>query len=767
MKNKRRFSELYCKEIPHGSILGINYSGMHDSSIALIDSDGKPLFCCSLERITRVKQDGRNPLAFIHDIPWERIEAVALSVDEDGDSSADLNPSAVHPWRLMKQLSHGIRHGKPFDQFLQTIPVPVRYVPHHMSHAASSFWASGFQEALCLVYDGGMLNEHYFGGVYVGTQQEGLISLDTFHAYLYANITRIYTAVTALLGFSPLKHEGKITGLAALGNSSSECKSLLHSWLEDPEALNGLLKWIDIYGEDEIPQLIVSPEKAAFWREECRQFSDETLAASVQELAEEHIIDILKNVIANGWEYENICLSGGLFANVKINQRIAQLGYKNLFVAPAMSDDGTALGAAWHVLFQTQGTIKYEKLTDIYLGPRAEINEAKKILKAKNIQYIKTAMPAKYVAKRLAEGYAVALFQNECEFGPRALGNRSIIAPANDPLINKKLNDRLHRTEFMPFAPVVRIDDAELCFKDIKNVKRACEFMTVTVDCTPRLSQDSPAVVHCDNTARPQIVHNEINPLLYEILTEYRSITGQLCLVNTSFNVHEEPIVCSVEDALKGFFESGLDCLYIGDVGLIDLQENQSVEKLYLKQKISVLANNQKNLKKQLMDYAFNCIRVMPNMLYDTESLVCSTMKGFHPKEGWGVWSSGKKGVLRIKLKEKHSNLVQVRIKFGMKIFEPLLKEAPIVKMMFGKDQVVYAMFREKMRYIEAVELNVLCNDQYTEIFFECTNEDSPLNHGSMDGRILSFGIENFSAEIIEEKQAALASPDVLFIGAN
>lgn len=758
---------LNTNNIPENSVLGINYSGMHDSSIALIDPDGKPIVCYSLERITRIKQDGRFPLKFIHDIPWEKISFVSLSVDEDAHNSAMLDLSKVHPLKLLKQLNYNVEHGKKFHQFLQTIPVPIRFVPHHISHAASGFWASGFDKALCLVYDGGMSNEHYFGGIYEGSIKKGIIPFDTFHAHIYANITQIYTAVTAILGFSPLKHEGKITGLAALGTPSMECKQLLLSWSSNPENLTGLLKWINIYGEEEVPQLIVDPDKAALLREECKEFSDETLASSVQELAEEHIIEILKNARSNGWVYDKICLAGGLFANVKINQKIAQLGFKQLFVAPAMSDDGTALGAAWYTLFQNKKLFKQIPIRNVYFGPKTEQNEIRNILEAKKIRYIKTETPAKQVAMQLSEGYVVALYQNECEFGPRALGNRSILAPANDSQINKKLNDRLSRTEFMPFAPVVRTEDADLCFENIENIKHACEFMTVTVDCTPLIHQDSPAVVHCDNTARPQIVYHEVNPLLHEILSEYKSITGHLCLVNTSFNVHEEPIVCSAEDAIKGFFESGLDYLCIGNVGIINLKENQSVEKKYLKQKIQRQANDQKNLKKELMRYSFSHIKLTPNLLYDSETLLCSYLKGFHTKEAWGTWSSGKKSRLKINTKEILATPVYMKVKFSMQIFTPLAQYSPVVKVNFSNNQVAYVLFRPNQERVNEIELNFIYDDVNSDIIFECTHEDSPLNHGSVDGRILSFGLIDFFAEIVETKEIVSNSEEILFWGAN
>jgi len=159
----------------------------------------------------------------------------------------------------------------------------------------------------------------------------------------------------------------------------------------------------------------------------------------------------------------------------------------------------------------------------------------------------------------LAKGAVVAVFQGAAEFGPRALGNRSILAQASDAEINKSLNERLSRTEFMPFAPMTRIEDAEMCYRDIGRVRSSAAFMTVTVNCTDSMQRESPAVVHVDGTARPQLVTRESNPLIHSVLGYYKAITGKLAIVNTSFNIHEEPIVSSPEDALRGFFESGLD----------------------------------------------------------------------------------------------------------------------------------------------------------------------------------------------------------------
>jgi carbamoyltransferase len=151
------------------------------------------------------------------------------------------------------------------------------------------------------------------------------------------------------------------------------------------------------------------------------------------------------------------------------------------------------------------------------------------------------------------------------EFGPRALGNRSILYPATDTSVNDWLNKQLGRNEFMPFAPVTLAEHASECYVNTEGAEFTSQFMTVTFECTEKMKRQSPAVVHVDGTARPQLISELINPRYYKILDEYHSRTGIPSLINTSFNMHEEPIVCSPGDAIRAFLQAGLDCLAIGD----------------------------------------------------------------------------------------------------------------------------------------------------------------------------------------------------------
>ena len=569
--------------IPSGSILGLNYSGMHESAIAIVAPDGTPVFAAALERFTRVKQDGRPPFVLMEQLPWNKISKVAISTEKNF-VRPEFSESKLLPTRLQQVRADGLRHGKTFYDFLDQLPCEKEFVCHQFAHAASAFWGSGFDQALCLTYDSGMCNSPWFGGLYTADRTNGIHPLDQFSALHYAKVTSLYAFVTALIGFTPNKHEGKICGLAAYGQPTETSRSLLRKWFEeDFQAIESLMERAFVHETIQLP--LTQKAKIKPFRDAVNVFSKQALAATVQEFAEQHVLELLSKAQSLGWMSDNICLAGSLFANVKINQRVVDAGFKLLFVAPPMTDDGSALGAAWHVLSRQSGFLP-QPLHSMYLGPAYARETVQQLLETELVRFSMHTLPARKVAELLAAGAVVAVFQGAMEFGPRALGNRSILAQATDISINCSLNSRLNRTEFMPFAPISRIEDAEEYYLDIASVSHAAEFMTVTVNCTGRMKAACPAVVHIDGTARPQLIGEQNNPFVHSVLSHYKLLTGTLALVNTSFNIHEEPIVCSPQDALQGFFESGLDYLYFGDGYLVSFAENKEVALKYRQNKL-------------------------------------------------------------------------------------------------------------------------------------------------------------------------------------
>jgi carbamoyltransferase len=215
-----------------------------------------------------------------------------------------------------------------------------------------------------------------------------------------------------------------------------------------------------------------------------------------------------------------------------------------------------------------------QHLPSLYLGPQWSEPQLADVLAKKGLAYERPVQLARGIAALLAEGRIIARFDGRMEYGPRALGNRSILYRATDPSANDWLNTQLGRSEFMPFAPVLRDVDAPRLIEGYGPVTaHAAKFMTITHQATEACQKEAPACVHVDGTMRPQVIQRADNPEYYDILTEYHALTGRSVLVNTSFNMHEEPIVCSPDDALRAFESSNLDHLVLGPF-LISRTEN-------------------------------------------------------------------------------------------------------------------------------------------------------------------------------------------------
>jgi carbamoyltransferase len=548
--------------IEHGSILGVNYNGGHDSSVSVVAPDGRITFACSLERVTRRKQDGRFPRALLDLIDFDRISACALPAYHQGNTAAGPSGQRFHSLRHSIDGYPVLPFPEVFYSLLDTIPVSKVFVGHELSHAASAYYLSQFEDAVVLTYDAGMYNEPWFGGVF-HARGRNLDAVEYFPSQTNAKVASLYAIVTGLLGYKPLRHEGKLTGLAAYATPDQSCLDLLHSLLTERYAeMEGTVRWINAFDVENPPQFVVDSEARRRLLTSFGEASPATIAASLQHVTERHVLGIVQRIKEQDLS-ERLCLAGGLFANVRLNQRIHDAWGGPVFVAPPMGDDGAGLGAALFAAFQNESSLFPVAKTSMFLGHAYSADEAHAVLERYEIQTEKLERPANTLARLLAEGSTVGIFTGPMEFGPRALGHRSVLAPATDPTINQTLNQKLRRTEFMPFAPITRIEDASRCYCQLDGAEHSAEYMTLTFDATPELAAACPAIVHVDGTVRPQLVREETNPLLHTILTEYQGLTGVSSLINTSFNIHEEPIVCSPEDALRGFVQARLDYLYM------------------------------------------------------------------------------------------------------------------------------------------------------------------------------------------------------------
>jgi carbamoyltransferase len=256
-------------------------------------------------------------------------------------------------------------------------------------------------------------------------------------------------------------------------------------------------------------------------------------------------------------------MSGGVHANVKLNQRIREIpGVEEVFVYPNMSDGGCGTGAA--MLAFGHDRMPKSGYDTVYFGPDNSEAGIQAALDAEGLKYERHDNVEERIAELLAGNAIVGRFNGRMEYGPRALGNRSVLYPAREPEVNQWLNKQLGRTEFMPFAPACLAEAAPRLFKNLNGCEKTAEFMTITFDCTDEMKRHSPAAVHVDGTARPQLVRPESNPSFYRILKAYESRTGIPVLINTSFNMHEEPIIGSVRDAIRAFLLGNLDYLAAG-----------------------------------------------------------------------------------------------------------------------------------------------------------------------------------------------------------
>lgn len=416
----------------------------------------------------------------------------------------------------------------------------VKRVDHHRSHAANAFYGSGFERALIVTLDG--YGTGQAGSVSLG--QDGKITLLNKIDYPHS-LGLMYEQVTSALGFKPSRHEGKIVGLAAYG---------------DPMRLGPYILSTLKTGEGEF--LFEGPHNQYFARFLASKYPKIDVAAGFQWALEKISCDYIAHYVKEQ-NTTHVVLSGGVIANVKLNQRIYEIdGVEELFVYPNMGDGGCATGAAMLV-----SAANGEKPTfkTAYLGPEYSDDEIKAALEEAGLVYENINYAPDAVAALIKDGNVVARFDGRMEYGPRALGNRSILYHGQDVGVNKWLNKRLGRTEFMPFAPVVLAEDADRYFHNAKGVMDTGEFMTVTLDCKDPMMNDCPAAVHIDNTARPQFITKERNPFYHDVVGAYKALSGSGAIINTSFNMHEEPIVMTPQDAIRAYQLSNLDALSIGN----------------------------------------------------------------------------------------------------------------------------------------------------------------------------------------------------------
>ncbi len=549
----------------------LGWHDSHNASAAALSRDGHILYAAAEERFTKRKLQKGTPVRVFNDFDQRFKLDGLLRCYTDLPLGTKIARNAGLAWNTFR---NGLNSAKTLTSLAGTFASRLgsgninglvgtddhkaeidELCDHHTAHANSAYYLSGFDEAWVVTVDG--VGDCLSGAVFEG--RAGRLKRRAKFYYNDLTAAADYEVFAAMLGFDPDRHCGKITGLAAYGRHNDTCINALKQFLESSWRRGARNHFDHIHAPDaELALNDLRQVRKKFFG----AFSREDLAYAIQHLTEQRVLALVReNVPAIAGC--NIALAGGLFANVRINQKIKELGFARIFVAPPMDDGGLAVGAALQGLAKRYG-IRPHRVEHMFWGPGFGEDKIREALDRGGVKYDRVDNLAYAVAKILSEGFVVGRFDGRMEFGPRAMGNRSILYDTRDPSVNAWLNKRLNRTEFMPFAPATMIDEAERCYEGLDGCEHAAEFMTITFRCTDYMRRTCPAVVHVDGTARTQLVTPSANPGLYDILDEYRTLTGIGSIVNTSFNMHESPIVLSPEDAVRTFQEGKLDYLAIG-----------------------------------------------------------------------------------------------------------------------------------------------------------------------------------------------------------
>jgi carbamoyltransferase len=559
-------------------ILGVMYG--HDSAAALI-IDGKIIADVAEERFTRIKNDSSFP-----------INAIQFCLDYAGIVSLDLDALAIPsiyirdafrrffdiPKMILPKERRTVKSRikkKLFDYLpslksdnitlpLYQKPFPLSntceicLVDHHKAHAASAYYTSGLNDELTLIVTMDGVGDHTSVGIWKGERNK-LTPIKTWNSQ--ASLGWFYSNCTEAVGWRHGSDEWKVMGLAPYGTPNPDVLKGFHPVFKDGE----LVKPHD-YGAGGIwPDHGANHfhfDEALALQKIADKLGHEDFTAETQRVFEEQAENIclpwLKKL-----NTRHFCGAGGSFLNVKANQKLWYTGMLDTqWIYPNPGDAGLAVGAALCTFFEKNSGAKHQRLKDLYLGPAYSNEYIRKLLDDRGLEYEYLEDPSRMAAKYLAENKIIAWFQGRMESGPRALGNRSILMSPlraeNKDLINACVK---YRERFRPFCPSLIYEKGN----DYLINARDEQFMITSFDVIADKQTKIPAVVHVDKTARPQMVLRDINPRYYDLIKYFGDITGEYIVLNTSFNIKGEPIVCHPREAIRCFYDTGLDILIMGN----------------------------------------------------------------------------------------------------------------------------------------------------------------------------------------------------------
>jgi carbamoyltransferase len=572
--------------------LGIN-AAFHDSAAALV-IDGRLVAAAEEERFSRIKH-GKRPVPFS---AWELpFNAIDYCLREAGVNLADvqhvaysydptrfirdrlpdervllpLQPSAFdkgqweNVWDPLfatyivnapRQLASGAPHHlqKRFAGVRHDGPYQWHFIDHHLAHQASAFLASPYQTCAVMTLDGRGEEATTTYGRYHGGRYERFGEVVMPHS-----LGMLYERVTSHLGFLHSSDEYKVMALAAMGS---------------PVYADALRAQITIEADGQYriaafdPVALFGPRRERGGPLEQRHFD---ITASLQTVLEETVMRLARWLRDASGE-RRLAMAGGVALNCVMNARLRDSGiFEEVWVQPAAGDAGTALGAALWVDARQRGDSTHQlaprdwQMDHAYWGPGYSDDEIEQLLKWAKLPYRRLNDIAAETAEVLLQDRIIGWFQGRMEFGPRALGARSILASPLSPSMQARLNELKDREDFRPVAPVVPVDDLADWFTPAAANGGEAPFMLFIYDVVPGQAEKIPAVCHADHTARVQTVRRDSNPRYYDLLKAFGARTGVPVLVNTSLNVRGEPMVCSPKDALDAFFSTPLDALVIGN----------------------------------------------------------------------------------------------------------------------------------------------------------------------------------------------------------
>jgi carbamoyltransferase len=563
-------------------ILGLNCA-YHESSACILIG-GKVIAFIEEERLNRIKHAKSARVDNADELPWGAINyclgKTGISLKDISVIGYSLNPEKrfrlntkhIHPYEVTPG-DFGTEIGEEiFYQKNQNVEKKLRAegfigkfycLNHHDCHAAGAFFSSGYKSSAVLVVDG--IGEFESTSIFIGKDSE-LIPLNTID--FPNSLGFLWEKISKFLGFSHFD-VAKVMGLAAYGNPSiyrNAFKKLMtvcpDGKFEIDDSIiqfrNENYKGLeDLFHQKKRNHVIRNVDKSN------DEYAD--IAASLQEITERILLHLCRN-LQQSTNQTNLCLTGGVALNCVANAKLIYENiFENIYIEPQAHDAGTAIGAAFYIWTQILKQTSVTKLTDAFLGPAFIDSEILTALKKSNLKFKNLDHIEVETANIIAKGNLTALFQGAMESGPRALGNRSILGDPRRRDLHNLINKRVKfREPFRPLCPSVMIEYANEWFDLNNTIPDPTKYMLAAMNIQPGKRNGIPAVIHVDSTARIQVVDKESSPFFWDLLNEFKKITGVPVLINTSFNI-QEPIVCTPADAIDTFTRSEINYLVIGN----------------------------------------------------------------------------------------------------------------------------------------------------------------------------------------------------------